>query len=104
LPKGEVSAIWSSAATQDVDDLWDYYAVNASLEIADRIVEEVEAAARRVALHPFHGRLRDEIVPGLRSVRSPAYIVFYRLVPGGIEIVRVLHERRDLDAALQELS
>jgi len=28
--------------------------------------------------------------------------VFYRLISGGIEIARVLHERRDLDAALQE--
>jgi plasmid stabilization system protein ParE len=38
--------------------------------------------------------------PGLRAVFVHPYIVFYRLKEGGVEIVRVLHERRDLPKAL----
>ncbi len=34
-------------------------------------------------------------MPGLRSVLVHPYTVFYRVTNGGVEIVRVLHERRN---------
>lgn len=46
------------------------------------------------------GRARDELAEGLRSFPTGQYIIFYQPVPGGIEIVRVLHGARDLDAIL----
>jgi toxin ParE1/3/4 len=47
--------------------------------------------------HPRAGRARDEIRPGLRSVASRSYVVFYRIRSDTAEIVRVLDGRRDLD-------
>jgi len=44
------------------------------------------------------GRLRDELADGLRSFPVGRYVIFYRPIPKGIEIVRVLHGARDLDA------
>ena len=41
---------------------------------------------------------------GLRVWRIegfPKYLIFYRLVTGGIEIVRVLHGARDIDRVLE---
>jgi plasmid stabilization system protein ParE len=35
-------------------------------------------------------------MPGLRSVLVHPYTVFYRLNDGAVEIVRILHERRDI--------
>jgi plasmid stabilization system protein ParE len=50
------------------------------------------------------GRLRLDIMSikgGLRAVAAHPYTIFYRLGDtGGVEIVRVLHEHRDLPAAL----
>lgn len=43
-------------------------------------------------------RARDEILPGLRSVVVHPYTVFYRVRDDTVEIVRVLHERRDFAA------
>jgi toxin ParE1/3/4 len=36
------------------------------------------------------------MAPGLRSFPVGNYVVFYRIVPEGIELVRVLHGARDL--------
>jgi ParE toxin of type II toxin-antitoxin system, parDE len=40
----------------------------------------------------------DELIPGLRSVLAHPHIVFYRVSGSNIEVVRVLHQRRDIDA------
>jgi len=44
------------------------------------------------------GKTRDHLSPGLRSFSVASYQTFYRIVPGGIELVRVLHGARDLNA------
>jgi toxin ParE1/3/4 len=50
-----------------------------------------------IADHPLAGRSRDELRSGIRSVAVRPHIIFYRLVGGVPEIVRVLDGRRDLD-------
>jgi toxin ParE1/3/4 len=40
-------------------------------------------------------RARDEVAPGLRSVLSHPYVIFYRVRNDTIDVVRVLHERRN---------
>jgi len=37
-------------------------------------------------------------MPGLRSVLVLPYGIFYRVAESSVDIVRVLHGRRDLDA------
>lgn len=44
------------------------------------------------------GRLRGELATGLRSFPVGRYVIFYRALSNGIEIVRVLHGARDLSA------
>jgi len=44
------------------------------------------------------GRARDELEVGLRSFPVGRYAIFYLPIPDGVEIVRVLHGARDLDA------
>lgn len=40
------------------------------------------------------------IAPGLRSFPVGKYLIFYRLIDGGLEIVRVLHGARDIENLL----
>ena len=47
--------------------------------------------------HPFAGRDRDEVRPGLGSIVASPHVVFYRVNNDVAEIVRVLDGRRDLD-------
>jgi toxin ParE1/3/4 len=90
--------LWSFEADQDLLEIWRYYAEVAAIEIADRLVREMHAAAARAAGKPMVWRARDELIPGLRSIAVRPYAIFYRIAADNIEIVRVLHERRDLAA------
>jgi toxin ParE1/3/4 len=44
------------------------------------------------------GRVRDELLPGLRSFAMPPYVIFYEVIDDGVAIVRVLHGARDADS------
>jgi hypothetical protein len=51
---------------------------------------------------PFLGRPRTELMSGLRSILVHPYAVIYRITDDAVEIVRVLHERRDLPTELKK--
>ena len=44
------------------------------------------------------GRARDELERGVRSSPFGRYVIFYMPGDSGIDIVRVLHSARDIDA------
>jgi len=52
--------------------------------------------------HPFSGRPRDGLRPGLRSLLADPHVIFYRVQNDTAEIVRVLHGRQDLDELFAE--
>jgi len=81
-------------------DVWRYYAVEASDEIANKVIQQIVAAAKRASEMPLTGRSRDELLPGIRSVLAQPYVVFYRINENEVQIVRVIHERRNLAAEL----
>ncbi|MFP5468253.1 MAG: type II toxin-antitoxin system RelE/ParE family toxin [Alphaproteobacteria bacterium] len=86
-------------AESDIEDLWLYIATD-NPQAADRILDDIEAQCRLIATQPNMGRLRSELTPGLRSFPVGRYIILYQTLPDGIEVVRVLHSARDLDALL----
>ena len=48
------------------------------------------------------GRARKELATDLRSFPFGRYVIFYTPVQDGIDVVRVLHSARDVDAAFDE--
>jgi toxin ParE1/3/4 len=87
---------WAPRARQDLHDIYRYFARVASPDVADQLLRDIARAAERLHNRPLIGRSRDEILSGLRSVRVHPYAVFYRVVDSGVQVVRVLHERRNL--------
>ena len=49
-------------------------------------------------------RARKELATDLRSFPFGRYVIFYTPVYDGIDVVRVLHSARDIDAAFGEES
>jgi toxin ParE1/3/4 len=95
--------IWSSEAQADLSDIWNYYAQVAGRRIADNIVRGIVNATRLLEDHPYGGRSRDEVRPGLRSVVANPHVIFYRVTADQVaQIVRVLDGRRDIDAIFDE--
>jgi toxin ParE1/3/4 len=48
------------------------------------------------------GRARDELMPGIRSFPFGRYVIFYMLHPGSLDVVRLLHSARDVDAIFDQ--
>jgi len=67
---------------------------------------EIVTACRRLAKHPHMGTKRDDITPhALRFrivTRFPNYVIVYRPDTVPLEIVAVVHGKRDLKDALEE--
>ena len=85
-------------AEADVLEIWDYIADD-GIAAADRWVDRLDKQFRVLAMQPMMGRARDELAPGVRSFPFGRHGVFYLPLDGGIDVVRVLHGARDIDAA-----
>lgn len=68
---------------------------------ADKILTEIGRKCKMLARLPRLGRRREELAPGLRSFAVGSYVVFYRAMRGGVEIIRVLHGARDIVSELE---
>jgi toxin ParE1/3/4 len=93
---------WSPDARADLSEIWTYYVKVAGRHTADKIVREIGEVCRLLEDHPFAGRARDEVRPGVRSIAARPHVVFYRVNNDVAEIVRVLDGRRDLDEIFAE--
>jgi toxin ParE1/3/4 len=87
--------LWAPRARQDLREIRRYYARTASPEVADKILREINRVCGWVAENPLARRRRDELMPGLRSAVARPYSIFYRIEQDEIQILRILHERRD---------
>jgi toxin ParE1/3/4 len=74
----------------------------ASPDIADEMLREIASAGARLADHALMWRARNEVAPGLRSVLSHPYVIFYRVNEHAVEVARVLHGRRNFAEAFKK--
>jgi toxin ParE1/3/4 len=84
-------------AETDILEIWNYIADD-SLAAADRWVDRIDKQFRVLATQPMMGRVRDELAPGVRSFPFGRYVIFYMPLDDRIDVVRVLHGARDIDA------
>ena len=90
--------IWAPKAKQDLRGIWRYFARVASRDIADNILRDIDRAAAALGESALQWQARDDVMPGLRSVRARPYTVFYRVTDADVEVVRVLHGHRNFPA------
>jgi toxin ParE1/3/4 len=88
-------------ASNDIADIWDYIAEDSAHQ-ADTWVSRLDKTLHLLASQPLMGRLRNELSAGLRSQPLGRYVVFYLPLDDGIDVVRVLHSARDIDAAFSK--
>ncbi len=93
--------VFSPEAQDDLSQLYDFIADQASPSRALAYVERIEAYCLGFAEFPQRGARRDDLRPGLRTIgfERRATVAFH-LDPGLVTIDRVLYGGRDIDAAL----
>lgn len=80
---------------QDYVDIWSYIAAD-NQAAADRLIEKLDAALDLLATAPGLGPRREEFGSGIHSFPVGHYLIFYRPIEDGIELIRVLHGARNL--------
>ncbi|MEO0684337.1 MAG: type II toxin-antitoxin system RelE/ParE family toxin [Cyanobacteria bacterium J06649_11] len=85
-------------ASRDIESIIDYVADNSNFDVAERLLKKINEKCNNLASFPNMGRKRDELLPSLRSFPIDDYLIFYRPIEDGIEILRVVSGYRDLDA------
>jgi toxin ParE1/3/4 len=68
---------------------------------ADRFLDTLYERFLLLAGQPLLGQARSELALNLRSLPVGNYVIFYRPIDDGIEVVRVLHGARDIDAMFE---
>jgi toxin ParE1/3/4 len=89
----------SKKALTDIDEIWNHSAENWSIEQADRyyhlIFEEIEF----IAENPLTSKDYSYIRKNYRCTIVKSHLIFYRInnKKNEVEIIRVLHQRMDVE-------
>jgi toxin ParE1/3/4 len=83
-------------ASRDIEQILDRLASQSSLDASEQILAAINQKCRRLAQFPLMGRSRSELGQGIRSLPVSSYLIFYRQIEDGIEIVRVISGYQDL--------
>lgn len=86
----------SEEADKDIEDIFDYTLETFGIDQAVEYLTNLENILTSLPLNPEMGKARSEIKIGLRSFPFVSHIVFYRIMPDHIRIVRFLHANRDI--------
>ena len=84
-------------ARDDLDEIWLYIARD-DIGAADRLIDAISARCDSLSAFPDLGPARPDIAPNARMLTIDNYIVLYRRKGGDIEIVRIAHGARRLEA------
>ena len=84
-------------ARRDVLEIWRRIAED-NEPAADRFIDLLTYHFRLLGDNPHVGRRREELRPGYRSFPVREYLILYRIMAPGVQILHVLHGRRDIAA------
>jgi antitoxin ParD1/3/4 len=97
---------FTSQAIEDLDSIW-WFIADQSREAADRVELEITATCGRLARHPLMGTKRQDVtslpVRFWTVAEFPNYVIVYRPETVPLQVVAVLHSKRDLRTVLGEL-
>ena len=90
----------SHEAEQDLTEAADYLdQQTGNPSFGNRLLDELDHVMNLIAEHPWMGRERGELQPGLRGFPHGSFVIFWRVEKTIVEIVRILHQKRDVEKA-----
>lgn len=84
------------AAEEDLECIGDYISED-NPSRALTFVQELREKCRRLAEMPKSAPARPELGRNIRSRPAGNYVIYYRPLSEGIEVIRILHTRREVE-------
>jgi plasmid stabilization system protein ParE len=96
--------ILSPEADQDLDDIWEYIAHD-DIDAADRWDSKLRESFALLAQNPHIGHTRQDLTPyGVLFWPVGKYLILYRSLREGIDIVAVTQGTRNISSWLRKRS
>ncbi len=93
----------SNQALIDLEQIWLYTFKNWSIEQADRYYNLLINEMEYVSQNQDSGKSMNHIKNGYRASKVKSHLIFYKTSSESeIEIIRILHERMDIENRLKE--
>ncbi|MEY4983434.1 MAG: hypothetical protein RIR62_1700 [Pseudomonadota bacterium] len=101
-----IAVRFSGPARRDLKDATVHYSAVAGQSVAARFVDAWTECRVLLSTYPEAGSPRFGVALGAPDIRSLPlrgfpYLVFYRIGPQGIMVLRILHSARDIPATLR---
>lgn len=93
---------WSVPARNDLKQIHDYIAKDSKF-YAQNVIQEIVAKTETLTELPEIGRIVPETSDqNIRELIVYSYRLIYEISVAGIEILAIIHERRDFNSAWEE--
>lgn len=94
----------SQEANRDIENIWFYTFENWSTEQADRYFNLLLDEIEYIAKNPNSGKDYNQIIKGYFRSRIKSHFIFYKInrKKERVEIIRILHQRMDIESRLDE--
>ncbi|MBK9982149.1 MAG: type II toxin-antitoxin system RelE/ParE family toxin [Saprospiraceae bacterium] len=92
----------SKLALSDLDTIWHYTAEQWSKQQASKYYKQIFQAINDICSKPEIGKTINEIKEGQRMMNVKSHMIVYKIGNKKILIDRILHQRMDLEAQLNE--
>jgi plasmid stabilization system protein ParE len=87
-------------AEQDLHEIWEYIAAD-NIEAADRVLDKIGQTLERLSRNPGVGHYREDLADKRHRFQLVySYLIVYRWEARPLQIIRVLHAARDVQAIL----
>jgi toxin ParE1/3/4 len=92
----------SKKAVSDLEEIWLYTLEKWSVTQADRYYNLIFDEIRFICVNRNAGNSMDHIRKGYRASKVKSHLIFYRIQNDAVEIIRIIHERMDIENRLND--
>jgi len=92
----------SKKAVLDLEEIWFYTVEKWSIKQADRYYNLIFDEINYICPNINAGKSMEHVRNGYRASKVKSHLIFYRVINDTIEIIRVLHERMDIETKIND--
>ena len=92
----------SSEALSDLDAIWFYTFENWSADQANRYYDLIFEEINNICKEPDSGKPMAQVRKGYRVSKVKSHLIFYRVEKNVVEVIRILHNRMDIENRLND--
>ncbi|MGL4976274.1 MAG: type II toxin-antitoxin system RelE/ParE family toxin [Bosea sp. (in: a-proteobacteria)] len=87
--------VLSPKAQADLEDIWDFTVERWGIAQAELYLRRLQTAIELVGRQPQLAQSAETVRAGYFKFAAGSHVLFFRRIPDGIDVVRILHSRMD---------